>query len=289
MGKNAIILVDKAPGVTSFDCLGRIKRSVNKKTGHCGTLDKFAHGLIIALCGSYTRLVPAFMGMDKVYVATLEFGKMTDTLDPEGQVIEKSEIPDFETIKKVVLSYVGPQNQVPPIYSAIHVNGKRSYQMARSGNLELDLKPRQIRINNAEILEWEPPFLKLRLDVSKGTYVRSYARDIGHMCASSAYVKELYRTNIGPFDVKDAVVFNDVEALQKLGSGENLLYKIPGVKEIELTKEEALKVSNGYIMSSVLRKMPRDSALIIMRCDSRVVCVYSMVEGRILCQVRDES
>ena len=93
MGRNAIILVDKGEGITSFDCLGRIKRNVNKKTGHCGTLDKFAHGLMIVLCGSYTHMVPAFMGLDKTYEAVIEFGRMTDTLDPEGEVIETSPVP----------------------------------------------------------------------------------------------------------------------------------------------------------------------------------------------------
>ncbi|MBQ4501809.1 MAG: tRNA pseudouridine(55) synthase TruB, partial [Spirochaetales bacterium] len=130
MGRNAVILVDKGEGITSFDCLGRIKRNVNKKTGHCGTLDKFAHGLMIVLCGSYTHMVPAFMGLDKTYEAEIEFGRMTDTLDPEGEVVETSPVPSEEVILSAVRRLTGVQMQLPPVYSAIHVNGKRSYQMA---------------------------------------------------------------------------------------------------------------------------------------------------------------
>ncbi len=287
MGRNAVILVDKAEGITSFDCLGRIKRNINKKTGHCGTLDKFAHGLIIALSGSYTHLVPAFMGMDKTYEAVIEFGRMTDTLDPEGEEIEQSSIPDEETVRKVVSEYVGFQDQVPPIYSAIHVNGKRSYELARKGSEEPELKARRICIRKAEILGWEAPYLKVRLEVSKGTYIRSYARDIGHMCSSCAYVKELYRTKIGPFDVSEAIAFDDEEALRNLGGGEDLIARLPGTVEVELDETEAFKAANGYVKRSVLERIPEASSYAVLKRDSRTVCIYSVGEGRIMCQVRD--
>ena len=287
MGRNAVILVDKGEGITSFDCLGRIKRSVNKKTGHCGTLDKFAHGLMIVLCGSYTHLVPAFMGLDKTYEAVIRFGQMTDTLDPEGEVVETSPVPSEEVVRTAVSRLVGEQYQVPPVYSAIHVNGMRSYQMARSGNEEPDLKPRLVNIYSAQILSWEAPLLKIRLDVSKGTYIRSIARDLGHMSNSCAYVEALYRTKIGPFDVSEAVRYDDMDALGNITEGRELVERLPGCVTVSVNDVEAFKASNGYVKHSVRERLPEDCRYAFLTHDGRPVCVWSQDEGRIICQVRD--
>ncbi len=285
MPKDALLLVDKPQGITSFDCLGKIKRNLNRKTGHCGTLDKFAHGLMIVLCGCYTHLVPVFMGMDKVYEALIEFGKSTSTLDPEGQITEQEQVPDEQTVRRVVGSYLGNQIQIPPIYSAIHVNGKRSYDLARSGEA-VELKGREVTIHSAEILNWEAPFLKVRLHVSKGTYIRSYARDIGHMCGSCAYVKELYRTKIGPFRVDEAFPYDDVDSMAGYGGGEELLRRLEGCIELEVSDEEAFRASNGYIMASVLDRIPKDASFAIIKGSVETVCIYSVKEGHIICQVR---
>ena len=289
MGKNAVILIDKASGITSFDCLGRVKRLVNKKTGHCGTLDKFAHGLLIVLCGSYTHLVPAFMGMDKTYEAVIEFGKSTDTLDPEGVVFETGVIPSLEVVSKAVQSLVGPLMQVPPAYSAIHINGKRSYQMARSmkesSEMASLLPARPITIYEASILSYEAPYLKIRLRVSKGTYVRSYARDLGHLCNSCAYVKELYRTSIGPFSIDEAIAFDDVEALSSINLGYDLVKRIPGTVSVVVSEEEAFKLSNGYVLNSVLSKLPEDAVFALLMNSGAPVCLYSLKEKKIICQM----
>ena len=287
MGRYAVILVDKGEGITSFDCLGRIKRKINIKTGHCGTLDKFAHGLMIVLCGSFTHLVPVFMGMDKTYEATIEFGRMTVTLDPEGEVIETAPVPDEETVRKAVASYVGKQIQIPPAYSAVHINGKRSYQMARDGETGLELKGRDIEIYSADFISWEAPLLKVRLHVSKGTYIRSYARDIGHACGSCAFVRELYRTQIGPFSVSEAVRFDDEDALERTGDGEDLIRRIDGCIELEISEEEAFKASNGYVKNSVRNRIPQGTRFAILKRQGRTVCIYSVKDAHIICQVRD--
>lgn len=219
---NSIVLINKKSGVTSFGCLNYIKKNVNRKTGHCGTLDKFATGLIIACCGKYTKNVQDFMGMDKTYEAEIEFGKETDTLDPEGQVICEAEIPSFETIQQKVKELTGQIMQVPPVYSALHVNGQRSYDLVRKGH-EVKLEARPVTIKNAEIIGWNAPFLKIRLSVSKGTYIRSYARDLGKLCSSCAYVTKLCRTSIGPFSLEDAIDFDDEEKLKGLGEEQALL------------------------------------------------------------------
>ncbi len=284
MGRNAVILVDKGEGITSFDCLGRIKHNVNKKTGHCGTLDRFAHGLIVVLCGTYTHMVPAFMGLDKTYEATIEFGRMTDTLDPEGEVLETDEIPDLETIKKAVAKLTGDIMQMPPLYSAIHVNGKRSYQMARSGQ-EVELTPRPIKIYKAEILSWEAPFLKIRLEVSKGTYIRSYARDLGHECCSCAYVKELYRTKIGPFSIDEAIRYDDIEAMQNLADSEGLISGLPGFIRMEVDDTEAFKAKNGYVLPTIRKRIPEGTRFAMLLNQGEAVCIYAPQERKILCQM----
>ena len=289
MGRNAVILVDKGEGITSFDCLGRIKRTVNKKTGHCGTLDKFAHGLMIVLCGSYTHMVPAFMGLDKTYEAVIEFGRMTDTLDPEGEVVETSPVPSEEVILSALRRMEGVQYQVPPVYSAIHVDGKRSYLMARSGAQDVDLKPRLINVKSIEVLSWEDPLLTVRLDVSKGTYIRAFARDLGHMCRSSAYVKSLYRTKIGPFDVRNAVRFDDQAALEQLDEGRHFLDMLPGSMNVEVNDIEAFKASNGYVKNSVRERIPQRCTLAVLVHEGLPVCVYSVRENRIICQVRHDT
>ena len=287
-GRNAVLLVDKAEGITSFDCLSRIKRNINKKTGHCGTLDKFAHGLLVVLCGCYTHMVPAFMGLDKTYEAVIEFGKMTDTLDPEGEVVETADVPSEEAIRKAVSDMVGPIDQVPPLYSAIHVNGKRSYQMARDGKQEPELQARPIVIHSAEILAWNAPFLTVRLHVSKGTYIRSYARDIGHACGSCAYVKSLYRTKIGPFSVDEAFRFDDTQSMSMPPGAEELLSRLPGCMSLEISDEEAFKAANGYVMPSVKKAMDPASSFVLLKNGGKTICIYSVRDGRIMCQVRDD-
>ena len=246
MGKNAVILVDKGEGITSFDCLGRIKRNINRKTGHCGTLD-----------------------------------------DPEGETVETGPVPDEQTVRKAVESFVGPQVQIPPAYSAIHINGKRSYQMARNGETGLELQGRDINIYSAEFISWDAPFLKVRLNVSKGTYIRSYARDIGHACGSCAYVRKLYRTQIGPFSVSEAIGYDDEQAMKGIGDGEDLIKRISGCCELEISEEEAFKASNGYVRNSVRARIPRGSRFAILKRQGRTVCIYSVADGHILCQVRD--
>ncbi len=215
--KDAIVLINKGPSVTSFSCLNYVKKTVNRKTGHCGTLDKFATGLMIALCGKYTKLNSRFMGLDKTYIATIMFGKETDTLDPEGQIIDSKPVPSIETINDSVKKLKGKILQIPPVYSALHVNGKRSYQLVREG-INVELKSREVEIFDYEIISYEEPLLKILLHVSKGTYIRSYAHDLGQLCSSCAYVTELKRIQIGPFKLEQAIDYYDMEKLSSLNT-----------------------------------------------------------------------
>ncbi|MBQ4500280.1 MAG: tRNA pseudouridine(55) synthase TruB, partial [Spirochaetales bacterium] len=202
-----------------------------------------------------------------------------------GEVVETSPVPSEEVILSAVRRLTGVQMQLPPVYSAIHVNGKRSYQMARSGASEVDLTPRLINIYSAEVLSWKSPVLTIRLRVSKGTYIRSFARDLGHMCFSSAFVRTLYRTQIGPFRVEDAVRYDDEDALKLIPEGRELISMLPGSREIEIDDIEAFKAANGYVKHSVRERIAEGTTFAILMHDGEPVCVYSLNDNKIICQV----
>ena len=204
MSDFAVIITKKESGVTSFQSLSPIKKIYKgSKVGHCGTLDKFASGLMIVLTGEAAKLNPVFSGFDKSYRARIMLGCETDTLDPEGEVVRRSDhIPSLEEIEKVLPSFTGEIEQVPPVYSAIHVGGKRAYELARS-DMEVEMKARKVRIHSLSVLSYEAPYLVIDCRVSKGTYIRSLARDIAAAAGSAGHLTALERYSIGPFGYGD--------------------------------------------------------------------------------------
>lgn len=205
-----MIMLNKPEGITSFRALGVLKKKLNtKKVGHTGTLDKFASGLLVILTGKMTKFAPYITGMDKTYLATFRFGTSTTTLDPEGDFIGTAAIPSIKDIKKAIIeNFVGEIVQTPPDFSAVHVGGKRAYQLKLEGK-EVVIPPRNIVINNFDVIEWDGKDLKVEISCSKGTYIRSLARDLGKMCNSLAYVTELKRTVVGPFSIDNSVLGED--------------------------------------------------------------------------------
>ena len=175
-----------------------------RRVGHVGTLDPFASGLLGVVTGRATRLAALLSGLDKRYLATIRFGLETDTLDPEGSVAGEAPVPEFAAIRAALPGLTGPLRQRPPAYSAVHVGGRRAYALARRGEAP-DLPMREVIVTAAELIDWQPPDLTVRLACSAGTYVRSWARDLGVAAASRAYVARLRRVSIGPFRVGDAV------------------------------------------------------------------------------------
>ncbi len=200
------LLINKKPGVSSFRALSPVKRVFHgHKIGHTGTLDPFATGLLVILVGPLTRLAPELTGFDKVYEAILRFGAETDTLDPTGTVVHtSSSIPELSRIHAVLPQFTGTIQQVPPRYSAVHVNGRRAYDLARSG-VDVQMTEREVSVHSIDILNWEPPDLTIRVACGSGTYIRSLARDIGIAADSRASLHELHRTEVGPFHVEDSI------------------------------------------------------------------------------------
>lgn len=247
MGNNShILLIDKPSGVTSFRSLGAIKHSIDKKVGHTGTLDKFAHGLMIVLTGSMTKLNVLFSNLDKRYIATIRFGEETDTLDPEGEIIGTADIPSLETIEKVIQDqFIGDVFQAPPIYSAIHVNGKRAYQIARSGK-EIEMEKRPIKIYDFKIISFDGKDLVCSIKVSKGTYIRSIARDLALACNSRGFLVALERTEVGPFNINEAVKVDDKLAMTQMSyRTDELIERMDNVSIYEIEDDRLFYLANG--------------------------------------------
>jgi len=196
---NGIILLNKKPGITSFDALRDIKRELKTgKVGHTGTLDKFAQGLLVVLTGKALKLSQWFSNCDKKYEGRIHFGIETDTLDPEGKIIAESDLPTREKIEDVLNQFIGNILQQPPLYSAIHVNGKRASNLARAGQTP-EMKKRPVTVYKIELKSWQPPFADIFVYCSSGTYIRSLARDIAAAAGSRGHLCKLIRTQVAGF------------------------------------------------------------------------------------------
>ncbi|MDR2897402.1 MAG: tRNA pseudouridine(55) synthase TruB [Spirochaetaceae bacterium] len=210
--KSGILLLAKQPGLTSFSSLWAVKRALEtKKIGHTGTLDTFAEGLLVVLSGKMTRLVSHMTDFDKTYDALIRFGAETDTLDPEGEVVASAPLPDEKAFVEAVSGFVGEQQQLPPLYSAVKQNGRRMSDLVRSGE-SVEAAPRSVTIYAIEIVSFSGDHARIRVSCSKGTYIRSLARDIALACGSRGHLAALRRTSVGPFYLEDAVGFDGGEA-----------------------------------------------------------------------------
>lgn len=201
---SGMVLLNKASGLTSFRSLGLLKKKFGtRKVGHAGTLDSFADGLMIACIGDATRLLQHFTGMDKTYLARIRWGVETDTLDPEGGVVSTGPVPDPEQFITVLPGFLGELEQVPPRYSAIHVDGKRAYQRTLSGE-DFEIPSRNVHIHSLALESWSNGECLVSVSCSSGTYIRSLARDLGRACGTVASLSALRRVRIGPFRIEQA-------------------------------------------------------------------------------------
>lgn len=217
--EGAILLIDKPYGWTSFNVVSKIKYLIrrtkgykNIKVGHAGTLDPLATGLLVICVGRATKLVETFIKDDKEYVATFRLGQTTPSFDMETQMNQEYPIEHItkELVDDVVNGFLGEQDQIPPLYSAKSIQGKRAYKFARKG-VEMELEPVKVKIHELEIIKFELPNLTLRIKCSKGTYIRSLARDFGKALNSGAYLSELVRISSGNFKLSDAKGLEEFE------------------------------------------------------------------------------
>lgn len=209
---NGIFLINKEANWTSFDICAKVKRLFNtKKVGHSGTLDPFAEGLMIVCLGQATKIIPFLEYYNKTYLATIKLGEETDTLDNTGNIIDKKDVLNYslEEIKNVLNSFLGKSQQIPPMFSALKHDGVPLYSLAREG-IEIERKPRDIEIFSIELIEYNKPFLTFKCKVSKGTYIRTLAKDIAIKLSTVGHLVKLIRTNIDKFDLNMAKKVNEL-------------------------------------------------------------------------------
>lgn len=222
-----IININKPSGISSFDVIRVLRKTLKeKRIGHTGTLDPLATGVLIICVGKATRLAQDIEGYSKVYVAELELGYKTDTYDIEGSITEKSSIESvtFDEFKNVIDSFVGQSKQLPPMYSAIKINGKKLYELARKG-IEVERKTRDINIDFIEIIEFDGKKAKIRCKVSKGTYIRSLIYDIGEKLGTFATMTSLVREKVGDIDITNAFSLSEIQNLHN-NNREDFLWSV---------------------------------------------------------------
>ena len=207
-----MILIDKPDNMTSFGVVARVRRILSEKAdrkikvGHTGTLDPFATGLLILMSGKNTKKCQDFLKLDKRYEATLKLGFTSTTGDPEGEISEQKIIspPTLTETKATLNSFTGEITQTVPHFSAVKINGRRAYDLARKGET-IEMPKRTVKIYEINLLEYNFPYLKIDCKVSSGTYIRALAEDLGKALKTGAYLTALRRTEIGSYSLKDAL------------------------------------------------------------------------------------
>ncbi|SHK15015.1 tRNA pseudouridine(55) synthase TruB [Thermocrinis minervae] len=243
---SGVLLVDKPKWLTSTDVLNAIKDRFALKVGHTGTLDPIATGLLLVLVGEATKFSQFFHILPKGYLATAVLGKITDTYDADGKIVEERPVKvSCDDVKKAVDKFVGKLEQIPPPYSAKKVGGVRAYRLAREGKTP-SLKPSQVEVYRAELLECKLPYLKILYEVSSGTYIRSLVYDLGMFLSCGAYLEDLRRLWIGNFKVEDAI---SLEELLRLEDISKILIPIDQalyfMQEVKLSVKEGERIKKG--------------------------------------------
>lgn len=247
-----ILNVNKEKGISSARVVSLVRRALDiKKVGHTGTLDLEASGVLPIVVGKATRVSDYMMTKDKVYETELILGAKTDTLDAAGKIIAKSQkIIDKDQFLETMNTFKGEIEQIPPMYSALKVNGQKLYDLAREG-IEIERKKRKVNIYDIDLLDFDFPRAKIRVTCSKGTYIRTLVDDIGEKLSTFAYVDNLVRARVGEFDIKDAIKSEDILEISR----EDLLKKLYPIdtalknfEKIVLDKSYLEKLINGQVV-----------------------------------------
>lgn len=221
---NGIVNIYKEKGYTSHDVVAVLRKVVGqKKIGHTGTLDPDATGVLPVCLGRATKVCELLTDHDKTYEALLLLGKTTDTQDISGEVLEERDPGDLteEEVRSCIESFIGEYDQIPPMYSALKVNGKKLYELAREGKT-VERKSRRVQIHGIRILEMNLPHVRMKVDCSKGTYIRTLCHDIGEKLQVGGCMEELERTKVGRFLKEDAVTLDEVRQKMEQGEGAEL-------------------------------------------------------------------
>ena len=262
MERSVVINIYKEAGYTSHDVVAKLRGILKqKKIGHTGTLDPQAQGVLPVCLGKGTKLCDLLADHDKEYEAVLRLGITTDTQDMEGNVLQESSVQvSEEEVRTCILSFQGEQMQVPPMYSALKVNGKKLYELAREGKV-VERKARPVTFHKIEVLWMELPKVKIRVQCSKGTYIRTLCNDIGEKLGCGGCMEELLRTRVERFALEDAVKLDEVQKAMEEGTVDSLIFPVDRIFDqyptAKTTTQGDLLVHNGNrLFSELLQEEP---------------------------------
>ena len=255
MELSGVLIVDKEKGYTSFDVVAKLRGILGiRKIGHTGTLDPDATGVLVCCIGKATKLIPLMEGADKTYRATMRLGLVTDTQDIWGTELSESSYDDIthEMIKTELESVIGDQMQVPPMYSAKKVGGKKLYELAREGR-EIERKPVPITVHSVSDVSIDIPEVTFTVKVSKGTYIRTLIHDMGTALGCGACMSELRRITAGKYDIGQAHTLNEIESLMKAGDIHKALLPIDeafeGIERLTIKPSFEKLLRNGNLLT----------------------------------------
>jgi tRNA pseudouridine55 synthase len=246
------LLLNKQSGITSFGALNAVKKALGTgKVGHTGTLDKFATGLLLVLVGRAVKLANYFSGSDKRYEAVIKFGAETDTLDPEGAIVSEGPLPSPDALLAALPRFCGDILQEPPVYSAIHIDGERASALARSGE-QVAMKKRPVSIYSLDLLAYEQGYAKIRVHCSKGTYIRSLARDLANAAGSCGHLISLNREQIAGFRLAEACPADAPNLAEAIHPITEAAFDSLGLPCLTVSDETATGMAHGKKLEALL-------------------------------------
>ena len=272
--------VYKPAGKTSHDIVAILRKITKiKQIGHTGTLDPFAEGVLPVAIGKAARLIE-YLDDDKAYDAVIQFGSSTTTYDIEGEVLNTSDkVPDLEEIKTELKNFYGEIEQIPPIYSAIKINGKKLYEYARNGE-NVEVAPRKVNIKELNIINYNAPkrILNIHIECSKGTYIRSIANDLGEALGAYGHLIKLIRTKAGRFDIDSSVKLEEINSAEDVKNRLISPLDVLNYPAYELSENEKSKVRCGMGFQVCL-----PDGLVLLTCENTFAAVANVQQNELKC------
>lgn len=273
---NRVYIVNKPRGLSSHDIVNKARHLLGrKKVGHTGTLDPFATGVLLILSDEATKIARFLEAKDKTYVATLRLGIKTDTGDCTGTQIETSNNrPTKEEIEEAFKGFIGESKQIPPMYSAIKIQGKKLYELARKGKV-VEREPRTIKITSLDLLNYDGEKIVFKVDCSVGTYIRVLGEDIASKLNTVGHLEELQRTRIGRWRIEQAIGYEDI----KEDNGIDILEALQDYPLYKVNKEEEMRVRNGKTLS-----IPNlGEEIVIVNEEEKLLAIYYLKDNNYYC------
>lgn len=282
---DGILIVYKEKGFTSHDVVAKLRGIAGqKKIGHTGTLDPDAEGVLPVCLGKATRVCDVLTDKTKTYRTVLLLGRRTDTQDISGTCLEERDTSELteEKVRKAVLSFQGDYMQVPPMYSALKVNGRKLYELAREGK-SVERPPRKVHIAQIRILKTELPRVEMEVDCSKGTYIRTLCHDIGELLGTGGCMEKLLRTRVGGFCLEDSATLSVIQQWKDQGTFAEHLIPIDrvfdGLRRAQVSREEEKYLYNGNPLQLPAFEKGRDGETVrVYDCSGQFIALYRYVE-----------